>query len=106
MCQQLCGKKVKVSVAMVASGILFPLLVWGGYALLPFDPPLVLGTPLRVVYTLRCSFFATIPIVLGETRSGAPKQSAVGTTGLITAAPPPLPQVWWFWAEPGCVTAP
>ncbi|TWW65682.1 transmembrane protein 79-like [Takifugu flavidus] len=64
-CQRLCGKKVKVCLAMVASGILFPLLVWGGYALLPFDPPLVLGTPFRVVYTLRCSFFATIPIVLG-----------------------------------------
>lgn len=91
---------------MVASGVLFPLLVWGGYALLPFDPPLVLGTPFRVVYTLRCSFFATIPIVLGETRSGALTRSAVGTTGVITAAPPPFPQVWWFWAEPGCVTAP
>lgn len=66
MCQQLCGKKLKVCLAMVASGILFPLLVWGGYALLPFDPPPVLGTALRVVYTLRCSFFATIPILLGE----------------------------------------
>lgn len=56
---------------MVASGILFPLLVWGGYAFLPFDPPLVVGTPFRVVYTLRCSFFATIPIVLGETPSSS-----------------------------------
>lgn len=52
---------------MVASAIIFPLLVWGGYALLPFDPPVVLSSPLRVMYTLRCSFFATIPILLGET---------------------------------------
>lgn len=52
---------------MVAAGILFPLLVWGGYALLPFDPPLVGSAPLRVVYTLRCSFFAIIPIMLGKT---------------------------------------
>lgn len=66
-CQQLCSKKVKVCLAMVASGILFPLLVWGGHVLLPFDPPVVLSTPLRVVYTMRCSFFATIPILLGET---------------------------------------
>lgn len=66
-CQQLCSKKVKVCLAVVASGILFPLLVWGGHALLPFDAPVLLSTPLRVVYTLRCSFFATIPILLGET---------------------------------------
>lgn len=90
---------------MVASGILFPLLVWGGYALLPFDPPPVLGTPFRVVYALRCSFFATIPIVLGETRLGALTQSAVGNAGVNTAAPHP-PQVWSFWAEPGYATAP
>ncbi|CAG10792.1 unnamed protein product [Tetraodon nigroviridis] len=65
LCQQLCGEKVKASLAMVASAIIFPLLVWGGYALLPFDPPVVLSSPLRVMYTLRCSFFATIPILLG-----------------------------------------
>lgn len=53
--------------ATVAAGIIFPLLVWGGYALLPFDSPLLVGAPLRVVYTLRCSFFAIIPILLGRT---------------------------------------
>lgn len=52
---------------MVAAAIIFPLLVWGGYALLPFDSPLVESTPIRVVYTLRCAFFAIIPIVLGKT---------------------------------------
>lgn len=67
LCERLCSEKVKVVLATVAAGIVFPLLVWGGYALLPFDPPLVQGAPLRVVYTLRCSFFAVIPIVLGET---------------------------------------
>lgn len=62
----MCSEKVKVVLAMVAAAILFPLLVWGGYTLLPFDPPLVQSTPLRVVYTLRCSFFATIPLLLGK----------------------------------------
>lgn len=66
--RQQCGKKAKASLAMVASGILFPLLVWGGHVLLPFDPPVALSAPLRVVYALRCSFFAAIPILLGETR--------------------------------------
>lgn len=66
LCEHLCSEKVKVVLATVAAGILFPFLVWGGYALLPFDPPLVQGAPLRVVYTLRCAFFAVIPILLGE----------------------------------------
>ncbi|XP_070777840.1 transmembrane protein 79-like [Enoplosus armatus] len=65
LCENLCTEKLKLALAMVAAGILFPLLVWGGYALLPFDSPLLESTPLRVVYTLRCSFFATIPILLG-----------------------------------------
>nr|XP_046274543.1 transmembrane protein 79 [Scatophagus argus]XP_046274544.1 transmembrane protein 79 [Scatophagus argus] len=65
LCEDLCSEKLKVALAMVAAGILFPLLVWGGYALLPFDSPLVESAPVRVVYTLRCSFFAIIPILLG-----------------------------------------
>lgn len=67
LCDDLCGEKLKVILAMVAAGILFPLLVWGGYALLPFDSPLVESAPIRVVYTLRCAFFAIIPILLGKT---------------------------------------
>lgn len=66
LCEDLCSDKLKVSLATAAAGILFPLLVWGGYTLLPFDPPLLQSAPLRVVYTLRCSFFAIIPILLGK----------------------------------------
>ncbi|XP_038581756.1 transmembrane protein 79 [Micropterus salmoides] len=65
VCEGLCCEKLKMALATVAAGILFPLLVWGGYAFLPFDAPLLESTPLRVVYTLRCSFFAIIPILLG-----------------------------------------
>ncbi|XP_068603785.1 transmembrane protein 79 [Brachionichthys hirsutus] len=65
LCEHLCSERLKLALATLAAGVLFPLLVWGGYALLPFDPPIVMGAPLRVVYTLRCSFFAIIPIVLG-----------------------------------------
>ncbi|KAM7373309.1 hypothetical protein PAMP_008172 [Pampus punctatissimus] len=65
LCDHVCSEKVKIALALVAAGLLFPLLVWGGYAFLPFDSPLLQGAPLRVVYTLRCSFFATIPILLG-----------------------------------------
>lgn len=67
LCEHLCSEKLRLALATAAAGILFPLLVWGGYALLPFDSPLLQSTPLRVVYTLRCSFFAIIPILLGKT---------------------------------------
>lgn len=70
LCERLCSDKLKLVLATVAAGILFPLLVWGGYALLPFDSPLLVSPPLRVVYTLRCSFFATIPILLGVVVQG------------------------------------
>ncbi|KAK2830483.1 hypothetical protein Q5P01_018414 [Channa striata] len=70
LCNHLCNEKVRLALAMVAAGLLFPLLVWGGYALLPFDSPLLESTPLRVVYTLRCAFFATIPILLGMVVQG------------------------------------
>ncbi|XP_036801054.1 uncharacterized protein tmem79b isoform X2 [Oncorhynchus mykiss] len=39
--------------------------LWGGYVFLPFDAPLLDSAPLRLVYTLRCSVFAVVPIILG-----------------------------------------
>lgn len=66
-----------MGLATLAAGVLFPLLVWGGYALLPFDPPLVESGPLRVVYTLRCSFFGIIPILLGKWRKLALTQAII-----------------------------
>ncbi|XP_060915025.1 transmembrane protein 79-like [Labrus mixtus] len=71
LCEHLCSEKLRLALATAAAAILFPLLVWGGYALLPFDPPLLGSPPLRLVYTLRCSFFATIPILLGVVVQGA-----------------------------------
>lgn len=56
---------LKVGVSLLMSALFFPLLVWGGFVFLPFDAPLLDGAPLRLVYTLRCSVFATVPIVLG-----------------------------------------
>ncbi|KAK9961042.1 hypothetical protein ABG768_008860 [Culter alburnus] len=56
---------LKLGASMFTSALIFPLLVWGGYVFLPFDAPLLDSAPLRLVYTLRCSVFAVIPIVLG-----------------------------------------
>lgn len=62
-----CGERLilKMAVSLVTSALLFPFLMWGGYVFLPFDAPVMDGTPLRLVYTLRCSVFATVPIALG-----------------------------------------
>uniref|UniRef100_A0A3B3T0M1 Transmembrane protein 79b n=1 Tax=Paramormyrops kingsleyae TaxID=1676925 RepID=A0A3B3T0M1_9TELE len=56
---------MKAAAAMIMAALIFPVLVWGGYAFLPFDAPLLSTAPERLVYTLRCSVFAIVPIVMG-----------------------------------------
>ncbi|XP_061838980.1 transmembrane protein 79-like isoform X1 [Nerophis lumbriciformis] len=55
----------KVGVSLMTSAIFFPFLIWGGFVFLPFDAPLLVGAPLRLVYALRCSVFAATPVILG-----------------------------------------
>ncbi|GAA6088112.1 transmembrane protein 79, partial [Tachysurus ichikawai] len=62
---QCCGEMLSSFMFLLSGLVLFPLLVWGGYDLLPIDLPAVRSTPSRLVYTLRCAFFASIPIILG-----------------------------------------
>lgn len=57
---------LKMGVSTLMSALIFPVLVWGGHTFLPFDAPVLDSAPLRLVYTLRCSVFAVIPIVLGK----------------------------------------
>ncbi|KAM3858152.1 uncharacterized protein ACN63O_017707 [Diretmus argenteus] len=70
VCDHVCGERLRLILGMAAAAVLFPLLVWGGYVLLPFDAPLLESAPLRLVYTLRCSFFAVVPILLGVVVQG------------------------------------
>ncbi|KAJ8273540.1 hypothetical protein GJAV_G00102770 [Gymnothorax javanicus] len=56
---------LKLGGSLLGAAVIFPFLVWGGDALLPFDAPVLSSTPLRLVYTLRCSIFAAVPIILG-----------------------------------------
>uniref|UniRef100_A0A8C6SPG9 Transmembrane protein 79b n=1 Tax=Neogobius melanostomus TaxID=47308 RepID=A0A8C6SPG9_9GOBI len=62
-----CSERVllKMAVSLGTAALLFPFLIWGGYLFLPFDAPVMDDAPLRLVYTLRCSVFATLPIALG-----------------------------------------
>ncbi|XP_059364898.1 transmembrane protein 79 [Carassius carassius] len=63
--QNSCVDAVRLCVCVAAAAVFFPLLTWGGYKLLPFDAPPLDSSALRLIYTLRCAFFASIPIVLG-----------------------------------------
>lgn len=56
---------LKMLVSMATSALIFPFLVWGGFVFLPFDAPLLDSAPSRLVYTLRCAVFATVPVALG-----------------------------------------
>ncbi|NXP76008.1 TMM79 protein, partial [Ramphastos sulfuratus] len=45
--------------------LLCPCLLYGAFVFLPFDAPLLPTLSARLVYSLRCATFATVPIVLG-----------------------------------------
>uniref|UniRef100_A0A8C6WHU1 Transmembrane protein 79b n=1 Tax=Neogobius melanostomus TaxID=47308 RepID=A0A8C6WHU1_9GOBI len=83
-----CSERVllKMAVSLGTAALLFPFLIWGGYLFLPFDAPVMDDAPLRLVYTLRCSVFATLPISmlcvtpgvwLWRTEVGGPREVAV-----------------------------
>lgn len=60
---------LKMGVSIFMSALIFPVLVYGGHVFLPFDAPMLDSAPLRLVYTLRCSVFAVVPIVLGKEKA-------------------------------------
>lgn len=74
-----CGGQdgLKAVASVAAAFVLFPCLLYGAYAFLPFDAPRLPTMTSRLIYTLRCGVFATFPIVLGEPgpcdRGGGPR---------------------------------
>ncbi|KAM5200872.1 transmembrane protein 79 isoform 1-T3 [Hipposideros larvatus] len=62
-----CGghEGLRAVASVAAALVLFPCLLYGAYAFLPFDAPRLPTMSSRLVYTLRCGVFATFPIVLG-----------------------------------------
>ncbi|XP_074665495.1 transmembrane protein 79 [Strix aluco] len=70
-CARDCGThNLKAVASVVGALLLCPCLIYGAYAFLPFDAPLLPTVSARLVYTLRCAAFATFPIVLGMIVSG------------------------------------
>ncbi|XP_012514051.1 PREDICTED: transmembrane protein 79 [Propithecus coquereli] len=63
----ICGGRegLRAVASVGAALILFPCLLYGAYAFLPFDAPRLPTMSSRLVYTLRCGVFATFPIILG-----------------------------------------
>ncbi|XP_032174781.1 transmembrane protein 79 [Mustela erminea] len=62
-----CGGRdgLRAVASVGAALILFPCLLYGAYAFLPFDAPRLPTMSSRLIYTLRCGVFATFPIILG-----------------------------------------
>lgn len=70
-CAEVCSTAALKAVASVVGALfLCPCLIYGAYVFLPFDAPLLPTISTRLVYTLRCAAFATVPIVLGMIISG------------------------------------
>ncbi|XP_041099040.1 transmembrane protein 79-like [Polyodon spathula] len=68
-CQGRCDccsySSLKATASLSAALLIAPVFLYGGFVFLPFDAPVLSGAPSAVIYTLRCSVFATVPIVLG-----------------------------------------
>lgn len=62
-----CGGRegLRAVASVGAALILFPCLLYGAYAFLPFDAPRLPTMSSRLIYTLRCGVFGTFPIILG-----------------------------------------
>lgn len=73
-----CGSQegLRAVASVGAALILFPCLLYGAYAFLPFDAPRLPTMSSRLIYTLRCGVFATLPIVLGESRPWEKKRAS------------------------------
>uniref|UniRef100_UPI00398E5A82 transmembrane protein 79-like n=1 Tax=Pristiophorus japonicus TaxID=55135 RepID=UPI00398E5A82 len=56
---------LKAAAALAGSVVVYPCFLYGAYVFLPFDVPLLPNLHARTVYTLRCSVFATVPILMG-----------------------------------------
>lgn len=83
-----CGghEGLKAVASVGAALLLFPCLLYGAYAFLPFDAPRLPTMSSRLVYTLRCGVFATFPIVLGEP-GPCEKEGASGNALEVRACP-------------------
>ncbi|XP_059836217.1 transmembrane protein 79-like [Hypanus sabinus] len=64
-----CGccsrSSLKGTAALAGSLLIYPCFLYGAYVFLPFDVPLMPDLSARLIYTLRCSIFATVPILMG-----------------------------------------
>ncbi|XP_069796508.1 transmembrane protein 79-like [Narcine bancroftii] len=56
---------LKATAALTGALVVYPCFLYGAYVFLPFDVPLMPNLNARIIYTLRCSTFATVPIVMG-----------------------------------------
>ncbi|XP_072917461.1 transmembrane protein 79 [Hemitrygon akajei] len=64
-CRCCSRSSLKGTAALAGSLLIYPCFLYGAYVFLPFDVPLMPDLSARLIYTLRCSIFATVPILMG-----------------------------------------
>ncbi|XP_038643199.1 transmembrane protein 79 [Scyliorhinus canicula] len=64
-CARCTRPNLKATAALVGSLLIYPCFLYGAYVFLPFDVPLMPDLSTRMIYTLRCGAFTTVPIVMG-----------------------------------------
>ncbi|XP_078064112.1 transmembrane protein 79-like [Mustelus asterias] len=64
-CPRCTRPNLKATAALAGALLVYPCFLYGAYVFLPFDVPLMPDLTTRIIYTLRCGVFATIPIVMG-----------------------------------------
>ncbi|XP_041037573.1 transmembrane protein 79-like [Carcharodon carcharias] len=64
-CARCTRPNLKATAALSGALLVYPCFLYGAYIFLPFDVPLMPALSTRVIYTLRCGVFTTVPIVMG-----------------------------------------
>ncbi|XP_059500230.1 LOW QUALITY PROTEIN: transmembrane protein 79-like, partial [Stegostoma tigrinum] len=64
-CPRCSQPNLKATASLAGAMLVYPCFLYGAYVFLPFDVPIMPDVSARLTYTLRCSVFATVPIIMG-----------------------------------------
>ncbi|XP_048476373.1 transmembrane protein 79-like isoform X2 [Rhincodon typus] len=64
-CPRCSRPNLKATASLAGAVLVYPCFLYGAYVFLPFDVPIMPDISARLMYTLRCGVFATVPIIMG-----------------------------------------
>eukprot|EP00061_Rhincodon_typus_P009123 g32360.t1 len=65
-CPRCSRPNLKATASLAGAVLVYPCFLYGAYVFLPFDVPIMPDISARLMYTLRCGVFATVPIIMGK----------------------------------------